>query len=73
MEADYTTMSAALNICNYLRRRRSMLPVLIYCGQTIADARQLLTTAKLRKTAATDCPVAARKFAKGAIEIEMLQ
>lgn len=63
MEADYSTTSASMEICTHLRKKRSLLPVLIYCGYTIDNA--LKVAAQLRKTKATNDEEVATRYAKG--------
>jgi hypothetical protein len=52
-----------LDIVTHLRKKRAMIPVLIYCGGTLPHAQTIAAT--LRKTKATDDEEVAMKFAKG--------
>jgi hypothetical protein len=65
MEKDFSDMSAAEELIRFLRKKRSQVPVLIYCGYTLPKAKKFLEDGKYPLCYATDNTNEAETYATG--------
>jgi len=63
MEEEFSTMSAAEELIRFLRKKRSPVPVLIYCGYTLPGAKKFLADGKYPLCNATDNAPEAEAYA----------